>query len=167
MFCPTCGKSEQMPGTYCRQCGNFLSNAGSVVKRGFGGDTPQDQIKTNLILNLMSGIVSLVSGILLFVIFSGGDVYGKQQIGFAIAAFLLAMSGWQFSAFAVNLKLRKNLNNAHERQTHETSNSAPPRFDTMNTAELLPEADLDNLVPASVTENTTRHLGEKVKRKSS
>ena len=37
----------------------------------------------------------------------------------------------------------------------------------MPTNQLLNEADLSNIVPNSVTENTTKHLGEKVARKSS
>ncbi|MDQ3061260.1 MAG: hypothetical protein M3R14_00130 [Acidobacteriota bacterium] len=40
-------------------------------------------------------------------------------------------------------------------------------FESAQTKELLNEANLDNAVPTSITENTTKHLSEKISRKSS
>lgn len=157
MFCSNCGKADQAAGTYCRQCGTFLTDNTKIARRGFGGDTPQEQIRTNLYLNFMSGVVSVVSAILLYIIVSGDPIYGKQQVIYAIAAFLLAMGGWQFSAFIVNLKLRKSF-----QQNRPTVEEQTPGQMGRKTSELLPEANFSEMVPPSIVENTTRHLDEKI-----
>ncbi len=162
MFCPNCGKAEQTPNTYCRQCGGFLSEHGNKKRNlTFGGDTPEEQIRINLILNFLSGAVSFILAILLYATF-----WGKPDVSpviYLVAAFLLAMCGWQFSTFRVGLKLKKTF---ERRKSGETENAA--RVDTnvlqsAKTKDLLPEADFSNVVPASVTENTTKTLPEKIK----
>lgn len=162
MYCPNCGNANQQANSYCRQCGEFLPDLSKKKKQSaFGGETPQDQIRTNLILNFMSGIVSIVSALVLYAMFwnRGSEV----QLVFVVAAFLLAMGGWQFSTFFVGLKLRK-----HFRKGREESNEAgipsnqPSAFASAQTKELLNEADLSDIIPASITENTTKHLAGKI-----
>ena len=45
MFCPKCGKSEQSPETYCRQCGNYLQDYTKPAKRE---NTPEQHLKANI-----------------------------------------------------------------------------------------------------------------------
>ncbi len=163
MYCPNCGKSDQTENTFCRQCGEFLNDFKKKSKNfSFGGETPQEQIRTNLVLNLMSAIVSIASGLYLFIRFS--DLGSEFSMIFLIAAFLLAMGGWQLSTFFVGLKLRKTFSKNQIRSEVENEIAAKNKLNDLTTNELLPEADFSNDVPASVIENTTRKLKEKVKR---
>lgn len=163
MFCPNCGKTEQKENSYCRSCGEFLPDLSKKNKiASFGGDTPEEQIRTNLFLNLLSAVVSLSLAIALYVYFYGRDT---PQLIYLTAAFLLAMSFWQFSTCFIGLKLRKNFNKRNDSAAGQTEEQI--HFEPAKTKELLNEADVSDIVPVSVTENTTRHLSEKIKRKSS
>ena len=122
----------------------------------FGGDTPQEQIRTNLILNFMSSVVSLVSSLLLYALFWNRG--SEFQIVFLIASFLLAMGGWQFSTFIVNLKLRKAFARTNAVLSEADTTFAPDQASAAPNCQLLPEADLSSDIPASVTEHTTRKL---------
>ncbi len=163
MFCPKCGKADQSPETYCRQCGNYLHDYDKPVKKKV---QPEEHLKANLFLNLLTAITSLTLAILLYSIF-----LGKQDtplIIYVTAGFLTAMTAWQVQTFWRTILLRKHFNkrkdDAENQIIHETE---PQQFERMPTKQLLNEADLGNLVPTSVTENTTKHLSEKVIRKSS
>ena len=166
MYCPNCGTAEQSENTYCRSCGELLPDLSKKNKFAFGGNTPEQQIRPNLFLNLLSGIVSLVLGVSLYLtIWQRGDAL---PIIFIVAAFLLAMSVWQFSTFIVGLKLRKNFNKRKaSSENNERTEENVKAFESAQTKELLNEANLDNAVPTSITENTTKHLSEKISRKSS
>jgi hypothetical protein len=163
MFCPNCGKADQTENTYCRSCGEFLPDLSKKSKIAFGGNTPEEQINANLFLNLLSAIVSLILGIALYwTIWDKGDA---SPIIYIVAAFLLAMSGWQFSTFAVGLKLKKTFRK-RKSNTEKEESSNEKTFAAAKTKELLNEADFSDVVSVSVTENTTKHLAEKIKRSS-
>ncbi len=166
MFCPNCGKGEQSSNSYCRSCGEFLPDLSKKKTKlpSFGGDSPEEQIKTSLFLNALSALVSLMLAISLYVSFYGKDA---PQLIYLTAAFLLAMSVWQFSTCIIGLKLRKNFSKRRESGAAENQIEKPTQFETAKTQELLNEADFTDVVPASVTENTTKHLSEKISKKSS
>ena len=66
MFCPKCGKGEQAPDSYCRNCGEFLVDAtddASLMNRMLGISNPEKQLKFALTVDLVTAIVS---GLLLF-----------------------------------------------------------------------------------------------------
>ncbi len=82
------------------------------------------------------------------------------------SAFLLAIGFWQASNFVVGRKLKKHF--AKRKEVGETENKIAARqFEPAQTSKLLPEADFSNTIQTSVTENSTRHLAEKISRKSS
>lgn len=166
MFCPNCGKSEQSLNTYCRQCGEFLPDY-SDKKRTFsmGGNTPEEQIRVNLILNFLSGAVSFILAIVLYATFWGKP--DTSPVIYMVAAFLLAMCGWQFSTFRVGLKLRKTFERRKNIDIENAGRVEKNIFESIKTKDLLPEADFSNVAPTSITENTTKTLTEKVKRRSS
>lgn len=164
MFCPNCGKADQTENSYCRSCGEFLPNLTKSKLPSFGGDTPEEQIRTNLFLNLLSAFVSLALAVSLYVSFLGKDA---PPLIYLTSAFLLAMSGWQFSTCIINLKLRKNFKRRREIETPENESVRQTQFESAKTQELLNEADFTDVIPATVTENTTKHLHEKINRKSS
>jgi len=164
MFCPNCGKAEQTVNTYCRGCGEFLLDSTNKTRLVFGGNTAEDQINVNLFLNFLSGCVSFILAVLLYITFWGrGETL---PIIYIVAGFLLAMCGWQFSSFRVGIKLKKTF---AERKSivQNTAELNENRFQTAETKDLLSEADFSNVVPASVTENTTKHLVDKIKKSSS
>lgn len=164
MFCPNCGKSDQQQNSYCRQCGEYLPELSKKKKQfSIGGDTPEEQINTNLYLNLLGAVVSLALAIALYVTFYGQTA---APVIYLTAAFLLAMSGWQLSTFYIGLKLKKNFSRRRENTADEESKPVQSQFESAKTKQMLNEADYENIVPVSVTENTTRHLTEKVKNKS-
>jgi hypothetical protein len=166
MFCPNCGTAEQRENSYCRNCGEFLPDLSVKNKLAFGGNTPEEQIRTNLVLNLLSALVSLILAVVLYATFwNRGDTL---PIIYIVAAFLLAMCGWQFSTFVVGLKLKKNFDKRKSSLENDGKNQEKVMaFESAQTKERLPEADFNNVVSTSVTENTTRHLSEKANRKSS
>jgi hypothetical protein len=163
MFCPKCGKAEQSPETYCRQCGNYLPDFDKPAKKA---QTPEQHLKANIILNLLTALTSLTLAILLYSFFLGKE--DTPVIIYITAGFLTAMTAWQIQTSWRTLLLRKHF----KKQKNETVNKSkvsndPQKFESIPTNQLLPEADFENNVPTSVTDNTTKHLGEKVRRKSS
>ena len=155
MFCPNCGNADQKENSYCRQCGEFLPDFSQKNKLAFGGNTPEEQIRINLVLNLMSAIVSFALAMILFVTFGFFSPQAPPII-YIVIAFLLAMSAWQASTFVIGLKLKKHFKKGKET---ETAPEPDKQFQAAETRELLNEADPTNAVPiGSVTENTTRKL---------
>ncbi|HWN08624.1 MAG TPA: hypothetical protein VNO50_05020 [Pyrinomonadaceae bacterium] len=151
MYCPRCGKAEQVPETYCRQCGLFLPDLSKPVKREL---PPEDHLKANTVLSSLTIIVSFTLSILLFAI-----VPDKHPLIYVTAGLLIAIGGWHIQTLIRTQKLKKQW----KRRTPLTEVKAglpetEQLFRSASTARLLDQADLANAVPASVTENTTRHL---------
>lgn len=158
MYCPNCGKADQTENTYCRQCGEFLPDFSKKNKSPFGGNTPEEQINTNLSLNFLSGMVSLILATLLYANFAFRS--GTSPIIYIVGAFLLAMCGWQFSTFAIGLKLKKNFSKRRLDKEMKIQERTQTQFESAKPKELLNEADFSDVVPISVTENTTRQLSK-------
>ena len=154
MFCPRCGKAEQLPETYCRQCGLFLRDISKPVKREL---PPEDHLKANTVLNSMTIIVSFTLSFLLFAVEPG-----KHPLIYVTAGLLIAIGAWHIQTLIRTQKLKKQW----KRRTPLTEIQAPspktqPAIKSASTARLLDQADFAETVPASVTENTTRHLAER------
>ena len=150
MFCPKCGKADQKPDSYCRQCGSFLFDYDKPSKRK---QTPEEHLKVNAVLSLMTAIVSITLSIMLYSIFLGRE--DTPIIIYITAGFLIAIFAWQVQTFWRSLLLKKHFkkNNQSLETMHEAEAfKAPP------TKQLLPEADLENYVAPSVGEGTTRKL---------
>lgn len=164
MFCPKCGTADQKENTYCRNCGDFLPDLTKKNNLAFGGNTPEEQIKVSQKLNLLSAIVSFAVAILLY-----WAHWGKPNVSSTVymaATFLLTIGLWQISNYVIGLKLKRHFNKRKEGSDNENK-SAEKQFQSVQTNELLPEAELSKVVPTSITENTTRHLSKKINRKSS
>ena len=151
MFCPNCGKSDQAIETFCRQCGMFLPDFSKVKAREA---TPEEHLKANLALNVLTAVASLTLAIVLYSVFLGRP--DTPVIIYITAGFLIAMFAWQAQVFWRNLKLRKHFQD-RKAQSAPTE-SETPALNAKTTAEFLPEADFTNHVPASVVERTTRKL---------
>lgn len=152
MFCPNCGKSEQIENSYCRRCGEFLNYSNKHSALSFGGNSPQQNVNTINILSLIAAFISLFAGIWMY-----ATQFNVPIVLYFAAAILLCNTGWHLSNFIVGTKLKKRLNQAKEK-LFETDK----HLQSAKTKELLPEANFENYVPTSITENTTKHLKEKV-----
>lgn len=158
MFCPKCGKADQKENTYCRQCGAFLPDFDKIKKRE---TPPEEHLKIASILNLMTAVVSISLAVTLYAIFLGRA--DTPVVIYVTAGFLTAMCAWQVQTFWRTLKLKKQFpkrNISSEDSENEKILHSKP------TAELLNEADFEDFVEASVTENTTKNLTAKIRRSS-
>lgn len=155
MFCPNCGKSDQETNTYCRQCGKFLPDFDKLKKREI---SPEEHLKVNTVLNVMSAFVSITLAILLYYFFLGK--HDTPPIIYITAGFLTAMFFWQAQIFWRNILLKRQL---PERNINAENEKLLEKAKTEN---LLNESDLSNVIPVSVTEFTTKNLKEKVGKSS-
>lgn len=161
MFCPKCGKADQKIETYCRQCGTFLPDFEKSKKP----ITPEAHLTANSVLSLMTAVVSLSLGIVLFSIFLPKE--GTPVIIYVTAGFLLAMCAWQVQTFIRTLMLKKHFKRPQPQSVKpeiEAAETTPLDENPVPTNKLLNEADLSRAVPSSVVENTTKNL-QKVPRK--
>ena len=156
MFCPKCGKADQQPETYCRQCGNYLNDFDKPAKKR---TTPEQHLTANTVLSLMTAVTSLTLAILLYSYYLGKP--DTPAIIYATAGFLTAMTAWQIQTFWRSLLLRKHFKKQKPESANQLSGSNELQYvPAMLTKELLNEADLSNIVSNSVTENTTKNLIE-------
>ena len=155
MFCPRCGKAEQMPETYCRQCGLFLPDLSKPLKRE---SPPEEHLKANTVLSLMTICASFTLSLMLFLVL--GFRPFTHPLIYVTAGILLAIGGWHIQTLIRTLMLKKQW----KRRT--PLNETPATFKSTPTAKLLDQADFTDAVPASVTEHTTKHLAETLKPKS-
>ncbi len=151
MFCPICGTDSQAANSYCKRCGEWLPDIKSRTRRGFGGDTPEQNIFTSLFFSALSTMAALFSAIALYITYLGtGD--GKWSVYFA-AGFYLCIAGWQTSNFIVGLKLRQRFKRGRADTSPVLGIEAERREVSLN------PADTSQFIGAqSVTENTTELL---------
>lgn len=156
MFCPKCGKAEQQPETYCRQCGVFLPDLSKPLKRE---SPPEENLKANTVLSLMTVICCFVLAALLYALL--GFRENTPVMIYITAGFLIAMGCWHIQTFIRTRKLKKQW----QRRTPATEiETILPVSQPASTAKLLDTPDFRDAVPASVTESTTKHLNAKLRR---
>src|SRR5215213_1664843 len=154
MFCPKCGKGEQVPDSYCRSCGDYLvdsSSNASLINRFLGVSNPERQVKFTLTIDLVTGIVS---GLLVFFLMGYFDAtYAKTgipapRIVYLVYTFLALVSAWQLLSFTVGTTFLKKLKSG--KKTKDLPDQSKPQS--------LPTADGKGVVVNSVAEQTTRNL---------
>ena len=154
MYCPRCGRAEQVPETFCRQCGLFLRDLSKPVRREI---PPEEHLKANTILNALTIVVSFTLSILLFAI-----VPDKHPLIYLTCGILIAIGAWHIQTFIRTRKLKKQWKRRTPLSEIEAGLPETERtFKSASTAQLLDQADFEITVPASVTEHTTRHLAER------
>lgn len=158
MFCPKCGQSNPETGKFCRSCGTDLGNVSQALS---GAQPPQPA----QILNSKGKPINYEGAITK--IFSG--------IGFLAVAIALAFTigkGWWFwflipafgalgSGVAQYFQLRHSeKNGATFAPVQESLPSQGAALPPAQTEFVSPESryKTGDLVPPSVTDNTTRHL---------
>lgn len=162
MFCPNCGKGEQEKNTFCRKCGEFLPDYESV-QEGYLVITPVRILKTNALFSLISAVLSFAMAFWLI------STYINQSevdwLKFIASQVFIVTGIWNL----INYYQCKQLKKYFGRKDKEEKNSETQvaLSNPAKTQELLNEADFENVVPASVTEKTTKNLTEKVKNRKS
>jgi hypothetical protein len=164
MFCSNCGKGEQTPDSYCRSCGEFLLDPASkysLINRILAISRPEKQFNVTLTIDL---VTSIVSGLLL--VFLMGYFDGRYQrtgipappIVYLVYLFLGLVSAWQLLSFVIGLKFKSQLSGAKRSglPTDQRLNTDSSQTRSAETA--LPAADHQNIVPTTVTEDTTKNL---------
>jgi hypothetical protein len=155
MFCPNCGAAEQKQNTYCRRCGSHLPDLSEA--NGKQPKTPEERFRLTLVFNLLSAFAGISMAVALLIVHWGNDA--THPVIYAAISLFTVISFWQIFSFFNNLNLKKRF----VRKTTDES-AAESVSENPATNELLPEADLRDFVPASVVENTTKDLKEKVNR---
>ena len=155
MFCPRCGKADQTPESYCRQCGVFLPDLDKASK---AESTPEEHIKINAVLSFLTIVASFTLAILLYAVLAFRP--DTHLLIYLTAGLLIAIGIWQIQTFIRSLKLRKHfrkkrLDDSLEAELTDTTIEGLP------TGKFLNEADVGDQVPASVTDATTKHLVER------
>ncbi|MFZ1699472.1 MAG: zinc ribbon domain-containing protein [Pyrinomonadaceae bacterium] len=149
MFCPKCGKPEQTAETYCRQCGTFLPD---LSKPGKTPIKPEEHVKVNMVFSLMTMVACFTLAALLYSILAFRS--DTHWLIYATAGLLTAMGFWHTQTFWRAILLRRHFKR-QQRPEEIMLDSAP------ETGNLLEGADFENIVPASVTDRTTKHLSER------
>jgi hypothetical protein len=167
MYCIGCGKGEQIPDSYCRSCGVFLTDptkGSSLISRLFGITDPERHVKFTLTVDLVTAIVS---ALLIFFLMGYFDAtYDRTgtptpPIVYLVYVFLGAVSVWQLLSFTVLTAYKKKLAANKQRPAPDKEVS---EVSAGNTQKALPSAE--SFGGTSVTERTTRTL-EPVRRKQS
>ncbi len=162
MYCPRCGRADQTPETYCRQCGLYLLDFSKPLKRE---TPPEEHLKANTVLSVMTIIATFTLSFLLFSIL--GFRSFTHPLIYVTAGILLAIGGWHIQTLIRTLMLKKQWK---RRVPLSENQAAPPdtpnAFKSTPTAKSLDQANFADAIPVSVTEHTTRHLAETPQRKS-
>jgi hypothetical protein len=148
MFCPKCGKADQSPETYCRQCGTFLPDLSKPTKQHV---PPEQHVKVNSVVSVMTIVTCFTLAILLYVFL--GFRESTHPLIYLTSGLLLAMGVWHIQTLIRGLMLRKHFKK--QKQSQDVIIDKP-----VTTDKLLEQPDFENMVPASVTDHTTRHLSE-------
>ncbi|HEX8565145.1 MAG TPA: hypothetical protein VF648_05705 [Pyrinomonadaceae bacterium] len=164
MFCPNCGKGENAPDTYCRNCGTFLTDLSgntSLINRIIGANTPEKRVNVGLSFDALTLVFSSLLLVFLFGYFDGRYTRTGEAappIIYFVYAFLGFTAIWQLLSLIVGVSHKNKLRGRNKDNT-STGDKANEIADSPVAANnLLPPADARNVVPPSVAENTTRHL---------
>jgi len=169
MFCPNCGKGDQAPDSYCRSCGEFLTDFSAkfyLVNRLLGGASPRAQVKFNIVINTLTG---LASSLLLGFLNGHYDALREKtgeappRVIYYVYVFLGLVFVWQFFGLLVNARLGKKLDGEKKKPLPAAAPGAdavapPPTRKSLQTGQLDPNG------PESVTQQTTKIL-DKLPRK--
>jgi hypothetical protein len=148
MFCPKCGVGHQTPESYCRSCGEWLPDLDSKSTRLNFGSTREERVLRIRTLELISTGLSLTAAAIVFTfLFTGAN---QGWLLFLAAAVSIVVAVYQIANMFMGHKVMRGLPRSPADLTRQ--------FEKPNSA-ALPAPDTNDLrVPASVTEDTTRHL---------
>jgi hypothetical protein len=108
----------------------------------------------------MTILASFTLAILLYAIL--GFRENTHPLIYVTAGLLLGIGGWHIQTLIRTQQLKKQWKRRTPLSESQGAwQETPPAFKPASTGKLLNQADIADTVPASVTENTTRHLVER------
>lgn len=150
MFCPKCGAADQTVESYCRKCGMFLPDFDAVVKKEI---SIEEHLKINSFFSVASAVVGITLAITLYATLI--SPHNAPIVVYITFGFLMAMSAWQIQTFIRTRIVKRQVAKLKPKTAAReliTPATEPAASRSLN------EPDLENFVPASVTERTTRNL---------
>ena len=146
MYCSHCGAEDQSPSSYCRRCGEWLSDKG----RG-GSGKPEDKMTVMAVFNGISAFFALFSVIALYATYLGRPE-AKWSI-YVAGAFCTVIAVHQMISFVFALQLRLR----YKRGREDAGRAELPGV--VDKALQLEGRDTSQIVDIpSVTEHTTELL---------
>ena len=124
MYCPNCGKPDQVSNSYCRSCGDFLVDPKAGRALTFGRSTPQQNLNAINILSLLAAFLSIVASVWMYI------THFNVPIALSFGAAILFCSAcWHLSNFVIGMKLKKRLGKS-KKALIDTNNRQTPRNDS-------------------------------------
>ena len=147
MYCPNCGKGDQQPAGYCRQCGSLQPDPAQPFH--FPHLT-RSSVRTSTIANGAAALASFVVAFVLYTVVLG---IGGGMVIHALAWASILVGIWCAIAAWKSLQLEKDFLAGSIEGPGVGSTFAPAVTD-----KLLEEPDFEQFVPPSVTDSTTSRL---------
>jgi hypothetical protein len=125
-----------------------------------GANTTSKQITLSLVINAVTAAVSFLLTAFLIGYFDGREARTHEpapSIIYLVYVFLGLVAAWQLFSFAINLNLKMRFTGKREPAPSLTKAET-------SSAQALPEADFENVVPGSVVEKETELLNQPQKR---
>jgi len=154
MFCPNCGKGDQQPAGYCRQCGALQPD---LSRPYYFPHLSQSSVRTNTIA---SGVASLASFVVAFVLYTVVLGIGGGMVIHSLAWASILIGLWCAFAAWKSFQLEKDFSVGSKKLSAHASELSSPVTD-----KLLDEPGFEQFIPPSVTDSTTKHL-TKARKKS-
>jgi cytochrome c biogenesis protein CcdA len=113
---------------------------------------PEENLKVNSVLSLLTIIASFTLAVLLYAIL--GFRENTHWLIYATAGLLIAIGGWHIQTFIRTRQLRRQW----QRRAKEQDAADAASLQNPTTSKLLTTPAQDEAIPPTVTEETTRHL---------
>jgi hypothetical protein len=148
MFCPQCGAPDQNSKSYCRRCGEWLSESSTK---------PEQRMKVMMVFNGLNSVMALLAAIILYSTYLGTPEAKWSIYVAAACCSVIAIHQAISFGFALDLRLR----------SWRMRKELPSTYESVNTERVgeLEGRDTGHMLNLpSVTENTTEILQEAPRR---
>jgi len=149
MFCPNCGKSDQQPAGYCRQCGTLQPDLSQPYHFPH---LSRSAIRLNTVANVVASLTSFVMAFVLYTVVLG---IGGGMIIHLLAWASILIGLWCAFAAWKSYQLEQDFSAGIKGDAVAGIADIPSVTD-----KLLKEPNFDDVVPPSVTDSTTRQLAD-------
>ena len=147
MYCPNCGKGDQQPAGYCRQCGTLQPDPSQPFHFPH---LSQSSVRIGAIAN---GIASLASFIVAFVLYAVVLGIGGGLVIHALAWISILVGVWCAFAAWRSYQLERDFRGGWDEKRGYRS-----PLQSAETDKLLDEPNFEQFVPPSITDTTTNRL---------
>jgi len=147
VFCPNCGKGDQQPAGYCRQCGSLQPDPAQPFHFPH---LSRSSVRTSTVANCFAALASFIVAFFLYTVVLG---IGGGLVIHALAWVSILVGIWCAIAAWKSFQVEKDFRIASNKGPASASKLRPAVTD-----KLLEEPDFEQFVPPSVTDGTTSRL---------